>query len=296
LYDLGPTTSATFLTFNQNPRKNAESKKPYVNPVKLAWFRNLKFRKAIDYAIQRDEIVNNVLQGVGAPLFTPEPLSSIFLNEALAKGHKTSVDTARQLLKEGGFKWDAQGRLFDSGGHRVEFEMMTNTGNLEREAIGVSVKEDLEALGIKVNFRPIDFNVLVGRIDSCNWEAIILGLTGGNTEPNQGVNVWRHDGAMHLFNSRKPDRDMPGTDRVDPWELQLDQLFASGATTLDMAKRREYYNAYQQVVVDHLPFIYLYSGKQILAMRNHIHNVDPTPLGGLIHNFESLWLDEKKKD
>lgn len=288
IYDLGPATGTTFLTFNLNPRRNKETGKPYISPVKSAWFRDVNFRKAVDYAVRRDQIVQNILMGVGAPLFTAESLSSIYLNTALAAGHSHDLEHAKDFLRQSGFHWDSKGQLLDKAGHRVEFELITNSGNLERESVGVAIKEDLEKLGIKVNFKPIEFNVLVGKMDTAEWEAVILGLTGSPIEPHGGKNVWESTGSLHLFNQRKPETDMPGTDRVEPWEQQLDDLFNRGATTLDPEKRKAIYRQYQQVVYENLPMLYLYSPKSIIAVKNRVENLDPTPLG-VFHNLESIW-------
>lgn len=291
MVDLGPTTGTSFLVFNLNPRINKETGRPYLSPMKQRWFRDLNFRRAVDYAIRRDQIIQNILMGVGQPLFTAESLSSVYLNKALADGHPADLEQARQFLKDGGFRWNTQGQLLDKAGNRVEFELITNTGNLERESVGVSIKEDLQQLGMKVNFKPIDFNVLVGKMDTSEWEGVILGLTGSPIEPHGGKNVWESSGALHLFNQRKPELDQPGTDHLESWEQELDRLFNAGATTLDKAKRHEIYNDYQQVVYDNLPLIYLYSPKSIVAVKSRLQNFDPTPLG-TFHNIESIWIRE----
>ncbi len=289
LYDLGPSSGTTFIAFNLNPRKN-KSGKPYVDPKTSRWFRDLNFRKAVDYAIHRNQIVQNILMGVGKPLFTAEGLSSIYLNKKLAEGHPYNLQEAKAYLKKSRFYWDSQGQLHDKDGNRVEFEMITNSGNTERESVGVALKDDLKILGMKVDFKPIDFNVLVGEMDSSAWESVILGLTGSPIEPNGGKNVWESDAALHLFNQRHPSEDMPGTDIMEPWEKQLDQLFDEGATTIDPQKRHQIYAEYQQVVYDNLPLIYLYSPNTIVAVRKRIQNVDPTPLGGTFPNIESIWV------
>ena len=92
------------------------------------------------------------------------------------------------LLFKSGFYLDEKNILHDKKGNIVEFTLMTNAGNIERESIGVMIKEDLAQLGIKVNFKPIEFNVLIGKLTgSLDWEAIIMGLTGSALEPNNGV-------------------------------------------------------------------------------------------------------------
>lgn len=295
LYNLGPSSGTIFMAFNLNSRKN-EQGKPVVEPIKATWFNDVNFRQAINHAIHRDDIVNNILKGVGAPLYTAESLSSIFLNPELAQGFPADVEESKSLLKESGFTWDKQGQLFDKAGHRVEFTLYTNSGNTERESTGVNIKNDLEALGMKVNFKPIDFNVLGDKLRQGDWETMIMGLTGSNLEPHGGANIWKSDGFLHLFNQRvvRPGKPTNLSD-ILPWEKMLDEVFDQGAQVFDLNERKAIYSRYQKVVYDQAPMIYLYSPLHISAVRDRVQNIDPTPLGGATHNMESLWIDEKGK-
>ena len=289
MYNLGPTTSSNFLFFNLNTRKDKNGKY-YVEPIKQAWFNDTNFRKAVDYAIDRESIVANILSSVGSPLFSAESLTSIFLNEKLAKGHKKDIKYAEELLKKSGFYKDDKGILHDKKGNIVEFNLLTNAGNIERESVGVMIKEDLQELGMKVNFKPIEFNVLVGKLgDSLDYEAAIMGLTGSGLEPNNGANVWYSYGTLHLFNIRKPDEYNKVND-ITTWEKRIDEIFSKGATVIDFETRKKYYDEYQQIVYDENPFIYLYSPLNIYAVRNKFGNINPTPIGGVSHNLEEIYL------
>ncbi len=293
MYNLGPAAGSMFMSFNLNTRKDPGTGKPYVDPVKSSWFTNQYFRKAVDWAINREDIVTNILKGVGAPLFTPESLASIFLNEKLAEGHPRNLDQAKEYLKKGGFSWNDEGQLIDSEGHRVEFNLYTNSGNTERESVGVNIKEDLAELGMKVNFKPMDFNVLVGKLNhQGDWEAVVMGLTGGTLEPHNGFNVWKSDGALHMFNQRdvKSGKPVDLSDRF-PWEKELDEVFVKGVQSFEFNERKKIYDRYQEIAYEQLPFIYLYSPLRIIAVRDRVKNFDPTPLEAF-HNLEEIWIEE----
>jgi peptide/nickel transport system substrate-binding protein len=291
LYNQGPASGTIFLVFNLSNRKGMNGK-PQVDPIRAKWFNDVNFRQAVNHAINREDIVANILKGVGAPLYTSEALSSIYLNQNLAKGFSNNIEEAKALLKKSDYSWNAQGRLMDKDGHPVEFTLYTNSGNTEREAVGVNLKQDLDDLGIKVNFKPIDFNVLVGKLRDGEFESMIMGLTGSNLEPHDGVNVWKSDGFMHLFNQRKvaPGKPTDISDRL-PWEKQLDELFEKGAQDFDQQRRKEIYDRYQEVVYQQVPLIYLYSPLRIVAVRDRIRNFDPTPLESF-HNMEEIWIDD----
>lgn len=286
VYNLGPDTGTMYFAYNLNTRKNDKGKY-YVNPIKQKWFNDENFRKATDYAFDRENMVFNIASGVASPLFTPEPLSSIYLNEDIAKGHAQDMEKARELLKKSGFYWKNK-KLYDKDGNKVEFDLYTNAGNTERESIGVMVKQDLEELGMTVNFKPIEFNTLVSKlVNSNDFDAVIMGFTGSPLEPYGGKNVWYSNGTLHVFNMRKtPDENKI----LFPWEKRLNEIFDRASLELDFNKRRALYEEYQQLIYDKKPIIYLYSPIRISAIRNKFGNVYPTELGGVVHNIEEIYL------
>lgn len=288
LYNLGPNTGTMYLSMNLNNRKNDKGQF-YVNPIKQKWFQDLNFRTAVDYAVDRKNMVFNIANGIGAPLYTAESLNSIYLNKNL-KPYDKDINKSKELLKKSGFYTDKKGRLFDKNGNRVEFDLYTNAGNTEREAIGVMVKQDLEDLGMKVNFKPIEFNSLVNKLVSTfDWDMVIMGLTGSPLEPNGGKNVWLSDGRLHLFNQRTPQE---GKAKILPWEKDLDYLYTQGALATKFEDRKKYYDKYQEIAYREKPFIYIYSPVIIVAIRKKFKNIYPSSLSGITHNIEEIYIGE----
>ncbi|MBE9046929.1 ABC transporter substrate-binding protein [Pleurocapsales cyanobacterium LEGE 10410] len=290
IYNGGPDYSTSYLTFNLNMGKR--NGKPIVDPVKSRWFNNVKFRQAVAYALNRERMVKNIYRGLGQPQQSFVAVQSPFYNPNLT-GYSYNPEKAKQLLKEAGFKYNQKSQLFDAQGNRVKFRLNTNTGNKIREAIGNQVEEDLEAIGMDVNFRTINFNVLVGRLrGSLDWEAIILGFTGGN-EPNSGANVWLPDGNSHIFNIASPAEGKPLEGRtVTDWEQEIGRLFIEGARELDEEKRKAIYAEAQQIVSEKVPFIYLVNPYFMEAIRNNIEGVEFSALGGGFWNLEELKITE----
>lgn len=288
MHNLGPDTGTMYLAFNLNNRKNDKGEY-YVNPTKQIWFQDLNFRKAVDLVVDRKNIVLNIANGIGAPLYTAESLNSIFLNKNL-KPYDRNPDQAKELLKASGFNWDKNGYLRDKFGNRVEFDMLTNAGNTEREAIGVMIKQDLEDLGMKVNFKPIEFNSLVNKlVNTLDWDVIIMGFTGSPIEPNGGKNVMMSDGTLHVYNMRlAKDKNSPRYE----FEKQIDEMFIKGALATKFEERKKYYDKYQQIIYEQKPFIYLYAPTRIIAIRNKFKNIFPTSLGGVTYNIEEIFIGE----
>ena len=292
VFNIGPDTGTMYLSMNMNNRKD-EKGKYYVEPKKQVWFQDKNFRQAVDYALDRKNMVFNIANGLGYPLFTPETLNSIFLNKNL-KPYDKNIEKSKELLKKSGFTWDKAGHLIDRFGNHVEFDLYTNAGNTEREAIGVMVKQDLEDLGMKVNFKPIEFNSLVNKLmASLDWDMVIMGFTGSPLEPNGGKNVWLSDGTLHIFNQRlERDANSPRY----AFEKRIDYLYTQGALATKFEDRKKYYDEYQAIVYDEKPLIYIYSPIRIVALRNKFKNIYPTSLGGVTHNIEEVFIEREVKD
>ena len=289
IYNLGPDTGTLFLVLNLNNRKDKNCK-PYVNPVKASWFANRDFRAAIDWAIDRKNMVQNIASGVAEPLYTAESLNSIYLNKYI-KGHPKDKAVAQKSLKKAGFYYK-NGILYDKTSNRVEFDLYTNAGVLEREALGVMIKQDLEDLGMKVNFKPLEFNSLVNKLTNTHdWDMAIMGLTGSPLEPHDGKNVWTSSGSLHMFNQRPQGYCID--DRLS-WEKELDEIFREGALKLTFEERKPLYDRYQTIIYDQKPIIYLYSPIRITAIRKKFKNIYPTALSGLIYNLDEIYVDGDK--
>ncbi len=292
IYNLGADTGTLFLVINLNNRKNPEGKWN-VTPVKQKWFRNKDFRTAIDWAIDRKGMVQNIAQGVATPLFTAESLNSIYLNKSIT-GHEKDKNIAKEFLNKGGFV-NKNGILYDKDGNRVEFDLYTNAGSLDRESIGVMIKQDLEELGMKVNFKPVEFNSLVNKLSNTNdWDMAIMGLTGSPLEPHDGKNVWLSTGPLHLFNQRSQGQinsKNTSTNDIYPWEKELDEIFEEGALKLSFEDRKPLYDRYQEIIYEEKPIIYLYSSIRITAIRKKFKNIFPSALSGLVYNIDEIFID-----
>lgn len=299
MYNLGPDDGTMFLMFNMNKRKDAKGKY-YVDPIKQKWFERKSFRQAISHAINRKAIISNVLRGVGLPLYTAESPASIYFDKNL-EGYPQDLELAADLLQTDGFRKRGEW-LYDKDGHQVEFTLITNAGNSTRDGVCVMIVNELKKLGIKVNYQPIDFNIMIDKVEnSLEWQAVVMGLTGDKLEPYNGANIWKSDGRLHLFNQRLagPDGKVKVKDPLD-FEEVIDKCFDRGATTFEPTERRKWFDMYQQIAYEKLPFIYLYSTLDITAMKNKVGNYMPTPLGiwytpkGSLHNIEEIYI--KKAD
>lgn len=286
VYDLGPNFGSQFIFFNQNPGTNPNTGNPFVEPHKLAWFTNVQFRRAVAHAIDKEKIIEIVNNQLGYSQHSPlSPAAGFFYNPDVAK-YEYDLEKAREILAKAGFHdRDNNGILEDHHGNEVEFTLYTNAGNTIRMDIAGIIRHDLEKVGMKVNFLPLEFNALVRKLDATlDWEAVILGLTGG-IEPHFGKNVWMSSGQLHMWYPRQA---VPATG----WEKRIDELFILGVQELDENERKGYYDEFQRIVSEQVPLIYTVLDARLSAVRNKFGNLKPTNYGGVFHNLEEIYIKE----
>ncbi len=273
LYKRGPNFGTTFLALNMNAGKNPKNDAPFVDPVKLGWFRTLAFRKALAHSIDKDSIIDNVMNGLGYPQWAAvSPAAGDFHNPNVAR-YPYDIDKANALLDGlGWFDGDGDGVREDAEGNNIVFNLATNSGNTVRERVCTIMKQDLARIGIRVNLRFLEFNTLVSQLTSTyDWEAIVIGFTGG-VEPHHGINFWHSGERLHLW---FPNQEEPATE----WERRIDELFVSGSRELDHEKRVAIYHEFQKIASDNVPVVYTALAERITAIGNRFANVTPTLFG-----------------
>ena len=284
IYNAGPSFGSNFLVFNQNPGINPYTNESFVKPYKLKWFRNRKFRQAVSYAINRDKIVNIVMNGLGLAQYSSlSPANTFFYTDDIKK-YPYSPDKAREYLSQMGFKDENEdGILEDAGGNKLEVNFFTNADNTQRVQISTLIKKDLEEVGIKVSFLPLDFNNLVSKLTATfDWEVILIGLTGG-IEPYFGKNVWSYRGTLHMWN--------PTGKPLDSYEEEIEVIFNESVKTLQEEKRKELFYRWQKIISEEVPFIYTIVAYSIYGIRNKFGNLYPTGFGGAFSEIESIFID-----
>ncbi len=281
VHNRGPSPNTGFVWFNQNPGQDA-SGKPFVQPHKLAWFTDRRFRQAISHGIDREGIVKGVLFGRGQPLWGPEtPANKKWYNPNVTQ-YPYNPARARALLAEAGFRLGEDGKLRDAKGNLVEFTLNSNQENQLRVNMATVFKENMRDLGITVNLAFLDFGTFVGKIqDSFDYEAGLLGLTGGG-DPAGGMSVFSSKGRLHQW---YPNQKTPAT----PWEARIDELMSLQLRTLDYATRRKYFDEVQKIMSDETPYIYLVTANPYVGLKDRWKNIKIPPLGSLVWNLDELW-------
>jgi peptide/nickel transport system substrate-binding protein len=287
LVDLGPSLEYNFLVFNLN---DLNPKKLDTISGKQAWFRDLRFRQAVSAAVDRDSIVRLVYGARGTALWgNVGPGNKLWVDQAIPHPQR-SLDTSRQLLKSAGFSWNSAGQLLDPSGKAVEFSIVTSSSNTQRMKMATLVQDDLAHLGMQVHVVPLDFRAMLDRVfQSFDYDAAIMGLGGGDPDPNPEMNVWLSNGATHLWH-------LGETQPASDWEREIDQLMQQQMITLNYQKRKRLYDRVQQLISENLPFIFLATPNVLAGAKAQVGNFHPAVLDHYtLWNADQLYLRTEPK-
>jgi peptide/nickel transport system substrate-binding protein len=274
VHDAGPSLDSEQLWFN-------EVAKAPIPSYKKTWFRSASFRKAISEAINREDLSRIVFHGHAQPAAGPfSPANKFWFNSKL-KPQAYSPDAALKALQSDGFRLE-NGVLKDKDGNAVVFSIISNAGSKPRERMAVLIQDDLQKIGIHASVVTLDFPSLIERMtQSFDYDAIILGLTNVDLDPNGEMNVWLSSAENHQWN---PQQKTPET----PWEAEIDRLMRAQASSTDLKRRKEAFDRVQEIVVEEQPFIFLINKNALSAASRAVHSAAP-----VILSPQTFWNAER---
>jgi peptide/nickel transport system substrate-binding protein len=279
MYDAGPSLEYNFLVLNQN----GDVKSPEI-ARKQKWFRDVRFRQAISSAIDRQGIVRLVFLNRAVPIWQHvSPGNKLWYNANLPHPPR-DLNHAKSLLQAAGFKYASNGTLTDASGETVTFSILAPSNNAQRSAMATIIQDDLKQLGMRVNVVPMDFRAYVDRITKTHdYEAAVMGLGPGDSDPTAELNVWLSSGSTHVWDI---DEKQPAT----PWEAEMDKVLEEQLVTLDYTKRKALIDRLQQIEFEQMPIICLVSPYVLVGAKSSLGNFRPAILDHYtLHNVEELF-------
>ena len=259
LQNLGPGLEYNFLFFN-------------LNGLSQPFLHRRGFRQAVSLAIDREAIVRLVYLGFATPLSGPVPPGNKTWIDAQLPRPVRSLSRARELLAADGFTWSPNGALTDPQGRRVEFSIVTSSGNPERVQMATLIQDDLKPLGMDVHVVPLEFRSLLDRVlRTHEYDACLLSLAEADADPNVDMNVWLSSGGTHLWN---PQQKSPAT----AWEAEIDGLMRRQIVTRNYAERKPLFDRVQELLMENLPLIPLVSPNILVGAKKGLENFRPAVL------------------
>ncbi len=226
-------------------------------------FDDRRVRMALGMAIDTDKIIQYVLHGQGERITGPFVKQTDYYNRELPPVPHDPPGAVR-LMEEAGWKRNQEGWL-EKDGKRLQFTLITNSGNEIRKAVMAIVQDAWRQIGVDVRTDLLEWSVFIQeRVNKLDFDALVLGWQM-SIEPDL-FQIWH-------------------SSQTEPHYLNFVGFKSEEADKLIIRIRQEY-NHEQQVVLCHQlhdiiareqPYTFLYVSKwtAVLDKRIVIKEVDP---------------------
>ncbi|MDK2974858.1 MAG: peptide/nickel transport system substrate-binding protein [Methanofollis sp.] len=200
-----------------------------------------RVRQAISSAINRDDIVTNVLYNVGKPAAGPFLPSMVWADKSLAP-YPCNQTKARVLLGEAGWTDTDGDGILDKNGAPLELEMITYSERPGLPPMGEAIAAELKEAGIKVDFDVMEYGSLDDRRKAGDWDLYLAAYTIAMVPDPQYIltNWYSTDGTDNNAGYSNP---------------AVDALIEEAGEISDLNTRYQKFSAVQDIVYDDLPII-----------------------------------------
>ncbi|WP_315167603.1 peptide-binding protein [Metaclostridioides mangenotii] len=233
-------------------------------------FQDKNLRQAFLYAIDRNSMVDKLLEGNGEVIDTPMlPSSWAYPKESTLNNYDYNIEKAKELLKKSGYvDSDKDGILEDKDGKKLKFTLTYPTGNQLREQTAPIIKENLKKVGVDIELEGMEFSALMDKVVA-NHEYELY-LMGNNLPIDPDPKAYWHSTSAS---------DEKGN---NAWNIssfknaEVDKLIEEGISTFDTEKRKEIYAKYAKIMNEEAPWVYLYSQNISKANNPKVKNFNPS--------------------
>ena len=241
-------------------------------------FDDIRVRKAINYAVDKQELIDGVLLGLGEPVASPYKPGTRWANPEL-KPYPYDPEKARELLRSAGFEDHDNDGILDRNGKPFSFEILTNNGNKQRELSAVLVQRRLKEIGIDASIRKVEWASFIERfIKTGDFDVVVLGWSLA-LDPDQ-YSIWHSSqqapGQFNFIGYNNP---------------HVDKLLEQGRLELNPDKRMKIYHEFAKILLEDSPIVYLYAGYGLPAIHKRVKGIDnPAPPAGIGHNSYDWYI------
>jgi peptide/nickel transport system substrate-binding protein len=197
-------------------------------------FDNQQVRQALAYAIDRQEILQASLQGLGrltGPL--PEAMAAWALPVSSFQTYTPDLDRARSLLAEGGFP----------NGFSTSLMVIPTFPTFIASAQVIAAQ--LRRVNVEVSIEQVEYGLWLDRLGKTKDMPLTINATGGWADPDPYLYGRFHSKGFNQANWNEP---------------EVDALLEQGRATVDPAGRKAIYDQLQRMLADEkVPYVWLYT-------------------------------------
>jgi peptide/nickel transport system substrate-binding protein len=240
-------------------------------------------RKALDTAIDKDEIVKSVLLGYGKTIDGPVPALQADLNVATS----TRIESAKKILTKGGWKFNTKKNVWEKGTKApltLSLDISTaDTSELKNATM--LIKKDWEELGVKVNVKIFEIGDLNQNvIRPRKYDALFFGEIIG-----------RNPDLFSFWHSSQ--RNDPGLNIAMYTNSKVDKILETARIEQDLDQKLKKYSDLQAEIANDTPAIFIYSPQFLYAVPEKVKDLNINNLtisSDRFINIHKWYIDTEK--
>ncbi|MGT3004106.1 ABC transporter substrate-binding protein [Pasteurella multocida] len=238
--------------------------------VQKAPFDNVKVRQALNYAVNKDAIIESVYQGAGQVAKNPIPPTMWSYNDEV-KDYAYDPEKAKALLKEAGFE----------NGFETDLWAMpvSRPYNPNARRMAELVQADWEKVGVKAKIVSYEWGEYLKRMRAGDHQTGMMGWTGDNGDPDNFLNTLLSCAAVES-----------GANYANFCHKEFNDLVTKAAQVTDPAERTALYQQAQLVFKEQAPWITIAHSTTYFPVRKEVKGYVIDPFG--LHNFYAVELEK----
>ncbi len=226
-------------------------------------FNNVKVRQAFNYAVNKEAIVDSLLQGTGELANSPVP-PNVWGHNPNVKNYPYDPEKAKELLVEAGYP----------DGFEVNYWIPeSGSGMQQPQVMAAAIQADLAQVGVKLNIQTFEWGTYLDKvfvpIEEAEMDLHQMSWIGDNGDPDNFLYILLSGEQWPLkgFNDSYYNND------------EVNQLLKEARVTSDKAERTKMYEKVQEIVMEEAPWLVLDYEKQIVLANPNLVDFKLHPTG-----------------
>jgi peptide/nickel transport system substrate-binding protein len=236
---------------------------------------DVRVRRALSWATDRQAIADGVFDGIAEPAVSGKHPLSEWYNPAVETLATYDPERSRATLAAAGWVDEDGDGIREHDGDRLELEINTGAGRVDRERIEAVLQQQWKQIGVDLHIRNLEMNALVERLFEHEFDVALFGWTQ-QPDPGGIQGVYGSDGPQNFGRFENE---------------EFDRLAQEGSVTFDHHKRVEIYRQMEWILAQEVPAIPLVWHHEIDVMTERLHGFRPNPTAvGDTWNVHEWWV------
>ncbi len=236
----------------------------------LSQFKDKRLRTALTMAIDRQKIIQEILQGSGELSYGPITQNHWAFDDGV-KGLTIGYnpDKAIEIIKSLGYIDKNRDKYFDN----LNIEILVDQNDIIKVAVAEMISSYLKKIGVMSSVKKLNTLEFITRLEKGDFSAFIL--SWNISKEFEPAPIWSSTGSYNFVKYNNP---------------QIDQLIEKGILTLDRKESKKIWSEFQRIIAEDIPYTFLYVASNISFVRDGIEGIDRMDKRLLSEKIDEIYI------